>query len=264
MNLKKKREPFSFVDTLLPVIVVLAFILIWQLAVSAGWIASNQLASPYTVVVTFLDKLTNTSPDGATLQINILQSLKISLAGFGLGVVTGLPVGLLMGWYQPFRSLVKPIFELVRPVPAIAWIPLTIMWIGVGDTAKILIVWLSAFIPCVLNSQTGIIQTSPVLINLAKTFGASDFETFYRFGIPSATPMMFAGIRIALGNAWATLVAAELLAANAGLGYMIVMGRQFARPDIMLLGMVTIGLLGFVFTFIFERTERYVLKWKLN
>lgn len=264
MKLTKKREPFDFVDDLLPVIVVLAFILIWQASVAFGWISSNKLASPSTVIVTFFDKLSSTRPDGATLQVNILQSLKISLAGFGIGVVTGLPVGLLMGWYKPFRSFVKPLFELVRPIPAIAWIPLTIMWVGVGDSAKILIIWLSAFIPCVLNSQTGIIQTSPVLINLAKTFGASDFETFYRFGIPSATPMMFAGIRIALGNAWATLVAAELLAANAGLGYMITMGRQFARPDIMLLGMVVIGILGFVFTYMFECLERHVLKWKLN
>ena len=104
-------------------------------------------------------------------------------------------------------------------------------------------------------------QTSQTLINVAKTCGASNFEIFIKVGIPSSLPIMFAGIRVALGNAWATLVAAEMLAANSGLGYMILMGRQFARADIVILGMI-IGLVGALFTGILSFIERNVIKWR--
>ena len=226
-----------------------------------GIFPAKKMSSPITIFSSFIAKLSSTAPDGATLGQNTLQSAKISLAGLFLGIVVGTPLGLLMGWYKSVDRIVKPLFELVRPVPPIAWIPLTIIWVGVGDVAKIFIIFLSAFIPCVLNAHSGIRQTSPVLINMAKTFGASNFETFRKIGVPSAIPMMFAGIRIALGLAWSTLVAAELLAANAGLGYMITMGRQFQRADIIMLGMIVIGLLGFSVTGIFSLIERRFMKW---
>lgn len=122
-------------------------------------------------------------------------------------------------------------FEILRPIPPISWIPLTILWLGIGIKAKAFIIFFAAFIPCVINSATGIEQTNKTLINVAKTCGASNVEIFFKVGIPSALPIMFAGIRVALGNAWATLVAAEMLAANSGLGYMILMGRNYARAD---------------------------------
>lgn len=117
-------------------------------------------------------------------------------------------------------------------------------------------------IPCVINAYTGIKQSSPVLINVAKTCGASNFTVFRKIGIPSAMTMTFAGIRVALGNAWATLVAAEMLAANAGLGYMILQGRQFARADIIILGIVVIGVIGVIFTSVLGLLEKKVLRWK--
>ncbi|WP_305767175.1 ABC transporter permease [Candidatus Epulonipiscium viviparus] len=263
--MNRKNQPKSiFAEILLPIIVVLGFLFVWQISIMVGIIPHNKMATPIEVFSTFLVKLHDTAPDGATLQENILQSLKISLSGLFMGIFIGTPLGLLMGWYKKVDMVVKPIFELFRPIPPIAWIPLTILWIGVGDFAKICIIFVSAFIPCVLNSQAGIRQTSPVLINMAKTFGATDFETFLRIGVPSSIPMIFAGVRIALGNAWSTLVAAELLAANAGLGYMITMGRQYQRIDIIVLGMVTIGLLGFVITWGFEKLEKHVMKWKVD
>ena len=148
------------------------------------------------------------------------------------------------------------------PIPPISWIPLTIIWMGIGLQAKAFIVFFSAFVPCVINSYTGVKQTNPVLINVSKTCGASNIETFFKIGIPSAMTMAFAGIRVALGNAWATLVAAEMLAANAGLGYMILQGRQFARADLIILGIVIIGVIGVLFTWILGLCERKVLRWK--
>jgi len=245
---------------MLCVIGILGFFLIWQMAVDFGWISSQYLAAPTKVLTTFVTKLTNKNPDGSTLPVNILTSLSVALSGFGVAVVIGTPLGLLMGWYKPIDRFVRPVFEIVRPIPPIAWIPLTILWLGIGLGAKALIIFFSAFVPCVINSYTGIKLTNQTFINVAKTFGAGNFTVFWKVGIPSALPMAFAGIRIALGNAWTTLVAAELLASNAGLGYMISMGRQFARPDIIILGMVVIGVIGALFSAVLSRVENSMVR----
>lgn len=247
---------------ILPIITILLFLLIWQLLMVWEVLPTRILAKPTDVFATMITKFTSTNPDGATLLENIFVSLQVSLLGLLIAIAIGVPLGLLMGWYPTIDRLVRPLFELIRPIPPIAWIPLTILWVGIGVRARAMIIFFAAFVPCVINSYTGIKSTSTVHINVAKTFGASNFKTFLRVGIPSAMPMAFAGMRIALGNSWSTLIAAELLAANAGLGYMIMMGRQFVRPDIIILGMVTIGLLGYILTRIFGKIEDIVVRWR--
>jgi len=207
---------------MLSIIGVLAFLIIWQIAVMLGLVSSRYLSSPLQVINLFLVKLTDPNPDGAVLGINILSSLSVALTGFGLAIVIGIPLGLFMGWYRGF----------------------------------------AAFVPCLINAYTGIRQTSQVLINVAKTCGASNFTIFRRIGIPSSFTMIFAGVRVALGNSWATLVAAEMLAASSGLGYMILMGRQFARPDLIILGIVVIGVIGVLLTFLLGLLENRILGWK--
>lgn len=258
--MKKKRNTYMY--TMLSVTGVLGFLLIWQMSVAAGVVNQKYLASPMQVLNLFVVKLTDASPDGNTLGVNILASLQVSLTGFILAVGIGIPLGLLMGWYRGFDRLMRPIFEIVRPIPPVSWIPLTIVWLGIGLQAKAFIVFFSAFVPCVINSYTGIRQTRPVLINVARTCGASNFTVFLRIGVPSSLTMVFAGIKVALGNAWSTLVAAEMLAASSGLGYMILMGRQFARPDIIILGIVVIGVIGVLFTALLNIVENKVLGWK--
>ena len=217
---------------------------------------------PSDVIRLLFEKWSDPNPDGAVLGVHILSSLQVALTGFFLAIIIGVPLGLLMGWFKGFDSFMRPIFEILRPIPPVSWIPITIIWLGLGLQAKAFIVFFSAFVPCVINAYTGIRQTSETLINVGKICGASNFTIFRKIGIPSAMTMIFAGIRVALGNAWATLVAAEMLAANAGLGYMIQQGRSFARPDIIILGIVIIGTLGVIFTWILERVEGKVLGWK--
>ena len=260
--LRKTHRALRF--NLLPLLTIMGFLAVWQLVMMTGLISERILARPTEVLRLFVLKLTDTRPDGATIQTNIVVSLMVSVLGLLSGVIVGTPLGLLMGWYKPVDQFIRPLFELIRPIPPIAWIPLTILWIGVGLEAKVLIIFFAALIPCLINSYVGIQSTSRVLINLAKTFGARDFQIFLTVGVPSAMPMSFAGIRIALGNAWSTLVAAELLAANAGLGYMIMMGRQFSRPDVIILGMLVIGVLGYMFTTIFARIENVVVRWRVS
>lgn len=243
---------------------ILTVLIIWQGVVMLGLVDSHLLPPPTEVLATLVDKFTNTVPDGNVLGTNILASLQVALSGFCVAIIIGVPLGLLMGWWTYADRFIRPIFELVRPVPPIAWIPLAVVWMGVGLKAKALIIFFTAFVPCVINSYTGIKLTSQVLIDVSRTFGAPNWLIFWKIGIPSSLPMVFAGIRVALGNSWSTLVAAEMLAASAGLGYMIQIGRTVARPDIVIVGMVVIGAIGAILSAILSRCERYFLRWKVN
>lgn len=256
--MKKKGKGIH--NSILTVVTFIIFFGVWQIFAIYDIGVGHYMPAPTEVFQAFLYKLDNIGPDGATLWRNIYTSLYVALTGFGVAVIIGVPLGLLMGWYRLFDRIVRPLFEIIRPIPAVAWIPLMIIWAGVGLQAKACIIFFSAFVPCVINSYTGIRQTNVTLINVAKTYGASNFYTFLHVGIPSAVPMVFAGMRIALANSWGTLVAAEMLAASAGLGYMISMARSFGRADVVVLGMVVIGLFGFIFTWIFGKVESFVNK----
>ncbi|MGI9862349.1 ABC transporter permease [Moorella naiadis] len=246
----------------LSILSLLVFLLIWYGIVHFGIISKTLLASPAEVLTTFWSKLFNRAPDGATLGAHFKTSLLLALTGYISAVVIGVPLGLLMGWYKKIDDAVKPIFEIIRPIPPIAWIPLAILWFGIGLPAKAFIIWLSAFVPSVINSYAGIKLTEPVLINVARTFGATNWETFLKIGVPSALPMVFTGLRLSLSSAWMTLVAAELLAATQGLGYMIQMGRTLARPDVIIVGMLTIGFTGAAMAYILERFEGKLAPWR--
>jgi NitT/TauT family transport system permease protein len=173
-----------------------------------------------------------------------------------LSLVIGIPLGLLMGWFVVAEGLARPPFEMIRPIPPVAWIPLAIFWFGIGLTGKVFIIWACGVVPCVINAYTGVRMTNPTLIQMARTYGASDWQIFTKICVPSALPMVFGGLQIALALAWTTLVAAELIAANEGLGYLITMGRRLLRPDMIVLGMIMVGLTGWVIGNIIDRIER--------
>lgn len=259
---KKIQNRNTFKLRMLTVITIILFFAIWQFVVDNGIVDSRTLPSPLKIYEAFLMKMTKKAPDGNLLSVNIIASLQISLSGFFSAVIIGVPLGLVMGWYKVLDKILTPIFEIIRPIPPVAWIPIVVVWMGVGFRAKVLIIFFSAFVPCVINSYTGIQMTNKTFINVSKTFGASNFVNFINVGIPSSLPMVMTGIKIALGNSWSTLVAAEMLAASAGLGFMIQMGRQFARADVVVLGMVIIGVLGAILSFIFSSLEKYLLRWK--
>ena len=220
------------------------FLISWELICYFGLVGPYQLVPPSEVLGVFADKFHNVNPDGALLYEHAAASLGLAFCGFFAAVVVGVPLGLFMGWYPKVNLMVRPLFDAIRPIPPIAWIPIAILWLGIGVQAKSFIIFLAAFVPCVINSFTGVRLTNPVLIRVAKIYGAKDWETFIKIGVPSAIPMVFTGMKLSLNAAWTTLVAAELLAASQGLGYLIQLGRRLARPDIIIVGMLTIGLLG--------------------
>jgi ABC-type nitrate/sulfonate/bicarbonate transport system permease component len=149
----------------------------------------------------------------------------------------------------------RPIFDMVRPIPPIAWIPIMLLWFGIGLPARAAIIFISAFIPCLINAYTGIKRTSMIHVWVAETFGAGNFEVLKKVALPTAIPYIFTGLRISLGNSWSALVAAELLASNQGLGYMIQISRSLARPDLIVVGMLTIGGIGALLSYILECAE---------
>ena len=243
----------------LPYASVAAFLLIWELMVSSGLVPEVLLASPSKVFSVFVDKLTDPNPDGAVLAVHAWTSLQEAFIGYSLSLLVGIPLGLAMGWFKTVEGLVRPIFELIRPIPPIAWIPLTVFWFGIGLTGKVFIIWIAGIVPCVINSYVGVRMTQPTLIQMARTYGANDWQIFTQLCIPSALPMVFGALQIALAYCWTNLVGAELLAADTGLGYLITMGGRLVRPDIVVLGMVSVGLSGAILGFIIDVIEKKLL-----
>lgn len=231
---------------LLPYMSIATFFVGWQMLVVTGVIPKVLLATPLEVGELFVAKLTQVHPDGALLWKHTAVSLGEAILGYLLALATGIPLGLLMGWFVVAEGLARPLFEMIRPIPPVAWIPLAIFWFGIGLSGKIFIIWACAVIPCVINAYTGVRMTNPTLIQMSRTYGATDWQIFLRICIPSALPMIFGGLQIALALAWTTLVAAELIASDVGLGFLINMGRRLLRPDMIVLGMLMVGLTGWL------------------
>ncbi len=255
---REKMEKYGYLAV--SVVVLLLFFGIWEMIVAKGLVPKLYLASPSQVIKLFFYKLNHADPDGALLMTHVMVSLKEALTGYILALAIGIPLGLAMGWFHTFEGLVRPIFELVRPVPSPAWIPLVIIWFGIGLTSKVFIIFIGALVPCVINAYSGVAQTNPTFIRMARTYGATNWEIFKDICVPSALPMVFGGLQVALASAWTCLVAAELVGADAGLGFLIQMGRRLLMPDMIILGMVMVALTGVVVTVIIAVVERALVK----
>lgn len=245
---------------LISTISVITFLTIWQLATDVLAIMPNySLPSPVKVAHSFVVKLTDPKPDGATLLQHIWASLTISLSGFAAASLVGIPLGVLMAWRKKADLFIRPLFDLFRSVPGLGWIPVMILFFGIGMTAKVAIVFTIAFVPVTINTYAGIKNTNPVHLWVAQTFGASDWQLLKKIALPSALPQIFTGLRQSLNMSWVSLVAAELLGASRGLGYMIQMNRDLARADLIIVGMLTIGGFGALMSVILQYFEdKYV------
>lgn len=256
--MKKKPEKNYMYLSVISVLVVIA---VWYLCIDVLHLKQQSVfPGPVKVFHTFIKKLYSRAPDGGTLMEHLGTSLKIAFLGYGLGVFIGVPVGIAMAWNKWVDRFVRPLFDLIRPVPGIAWIPLFILLFGIGVLSKALVIFLGALIACMVNSYTGIRQTLDLHLWVGDIFGASERQKLFRIAIPTALPMIFTGLRVALGASWMALVGAELLASNKGLGYMIQQSRAISRPDIIIVGMLSIGAVGALFDMVLHIIERRVAK----
>jgi NitT/TauT family transport system permease protein/taurine transport system permease protein len=197
----------------------------------------------------------------ATLVQHIVQSSKLVLMGFAVAIATGVPLGLLMGWSRRAEALINPAFLLLRPIPPLAWIPLAILWLGLGDSAKVFVIWFAAFVPALINSYTGVRNIDQTLIQAARVHGASTWRLIRDVVIPGASPLIFTGLRLSLQASWTTLVAAELVGALAGLGHVLTQASLDIYPGMILFAMLWVGLLGGLMTYALTRLERWMLPW---
>lgn len=243
----------------MPIVSVAGFFALWEFVVRTGMVPETMLAAPSTVVELLIQKLWDVDPDGALLHEHAWISIQEAFTGYFLALLVGIPLGLAMGWFVLAEGLARPIFEIIRPIPPVAWIPLTIFWFGIGLPGKVFIIWLGGLVPCVINAYVGVKMTNPTLVQMARTYGASDWQIFKRLCIPSSLPMVFGALQIALACCWTNLVAAELLAADAGLGFMITMGRRLALPELVVLGMFMVGLTGAVIGVAIDCVEKRLL-----
>lgn len=256
MNKQEKLRNYKY--KIISVLSILSVLFIWWFITDGKHIVSPLiLPSPGKVYQTFIYKFKGgKNPDGSSLIGHIIASLQIALGGYSIGVLIGVPLGIAMAWNRKFERFAKPLFDIIRPIPALAWIPLMILWLGIGYFSKVGIIFFAAFISATINSYAGIKQTRTVHLWVARTFGATDKQMLFKVAIPTALPMIFTGLRLALGSSWVALVAAELLAATKGVGYMIQVGRMLGRPDIVIVGMITIGVVGYLLSFILEVLQR--------
>ena len=200
----------------------------------------NMLPGPGKIVQSFFVKLTSKVPDGNTLLGHIKASLIVVVIGYLIGVAAGLPTGIFMAWYKPVDYVVRPIFDFLRTIPGVAWIPVVTVWLGIGLKAKAAIIFVNVFVGTV----------------------AGESEILWKVAIPSALPYIFTGLKVSLSMAWLGIVAAELLASQSGLGYMIQVARSLGRPDLVIVGMLTIGLIGALLTVALELLEKILVKGK--
>lgn len=243
-------------------VTVLAVLGMWWLATSGLRLLNPlRLPAPAEVWVAF-QQINGRGYAGATLIEHALHSLGLVARGFAVAIVTGVPLGLLMGWSRRAEALVNPIFLLLRPIPALAWIPLAIVWFGLGDTGKVFVIWLTAFVPSVINAFSGVRQVDTILIAAARTQGASTAQVLRHVVVPGAMPMIFTGLRLSLQASWTTLVAAELVGAFFGLGRVLNIAGQDIYPGMILVGMAAVAVCGAGTTWLLGLVERRVLNWR--
>ena len=258
MKIKKKIQPKYLVISLLSLAL---FIFAWYLVTDIlGLFRPQALPSPTRVVQTLIQKFNRRPPDGATMFEHIWASLALAMYGFLLGAVIGIPVGILMAWNRRADLFITPIFNFLRPIPPIAWIPLMLIFFGIGQTAKAAVIFVSTVTNCILNSYAGIKQTKDVHQWVATTFGFRRTQILFKVAIPSALPMIFTGLSLSMNLAWMTLVAAEMLAADKGLGYLIQYARMMARVDLVIAGMIMITIIGAILNKVLTTIERAVVK----
>ncbi|GAA2430237.1 ABC transporter permease [Actinomadura vinacea] len=197
-----------------------------------------------------------------TLQEDIAASIGRVLAGFALGTALAIPVGFLMGWYGFVRGLVEPWVQFFRTIPPLAIIPLAIVLMGIGETPKIFVIFLAAFLVCVISTFQGVVDVDRTLINAARVLGTRDAGIFVRVVVPASTPFILVGMRVGLGSAWATLVAAELIAAQEGLGFRMQNAQLYYDLPTIFVGLIAIGILGLLMDRVLLLAERKLTGWQ--
>lgn len=234
---------------------------LWFMATNHGWIKPLFLPSPQAVWAQIIE----VSRDGfadASLLTHIGWSALRVFGAFVLAVLTAIPVGILMGVNRVARGVFDPLVEFYRPLPPLAYLPLVVIWMGIGEGSKTLLIYLAMFAPLALSARAGVKSVAIEQIHAAYSMGASRGQVLKYVIMPAALPEILTGMRIAIGFGWTTLVAAEMVAATAGLGFMVLTASKFMATDVVIMGILVIGVLALLFDLGMRWLERNLVPWK--
>jgi taurine transport system permease protein len=238
-----------------------ALLLVWTAVTSAGLVPPLFLPSPAAVA----RKLWSLSADGfvgATLWQHLGASVARVATALLAALLTAVPIGLAMGLSPRLRAVLDPLIEFYRPIPPLAYLPLVVIWFGIDELSKVLLIWLAIFAPVVIATVSGVARTDQNRLRAAQSFGATRWQLLRHIVLPSALPDILTGVRVGLGVGWSTLVAAELVAAQRGLGFMIQSAAQFLNTDIVVAGLLTIAAVAFALEFGLRRLQRRWTPWQ--
>ncbi|HEX7184477.1 MAG TPA: ABC transporter permease [Thermoanaerobaculia bacterium] len=244
---------------LLPLGVAVAFVAVWHFAVI--WTGSDIFPTPRMVVAGTLEL----ARKGVLLNYIVASLFRVT-TGFLLAVFVGIPFGLVLGWFAPALKAFNPAIQVLRPISPIAWIPVAILWFGVDDRAPIFLIFLASLFPITTASIAAVRNIQLVYIRAAQNFGIRGLALFQKVVLPAALPQILTGLRLALGVAWLVVVAAEMIAVNSGLGYLIIDARNAGkRYDLVVAGMIMIGLIGLGLDWLMRQAEKLdEVRWGLN
>jgi NitT/TauT family transport system permease protein len=272
--MKKRRWQDIAIGLVVPVLAIA----VWQWVASMGWVNENILPSPLQVWrkwVAYLLPLQDfktwheNNADGSRLAwalsgeliVDSLGSLYRVLVGFAVGAGLALPIGLAMGASRVAYVWLNPLFQLLRPIPPIAFIPLSILWFGLGNPPAIFLIALGAFFPVLMNTIAGVRQVDAIYLRAARNLGANGSTMFLRVILPAAVPYILTGMRIGIGTAFIVVIVSEMIAVNNGLGFRILEAREYFWSDKIIAGMITIGILGLAIDAGMNRLNNYLLRW---
>ncbi|MEE1925917.1 ABC transporter permease subunit [Pseudomonas sp. 148P] len=246
---------------LLSCVTVAAFLALWFAATNLGWVKPLFLPTPQAVWA----QVVEVSRDGfadASLLTHVGWSALRVFSAFALAVLTAIPLGILMGVNRVARGIFDPLVEFYRPLPPLAYLPLVVIWMGIGEGSKVLLIYLAMFAPLALSARAGVRSVAIEQIHAAYSMGASRGQVLRHVIMPAALPEMLTGMRIAIGFGWTTLVAAEMVAATAGLGFMVLSASKFMVTEVVIMGILVIGVLALAFDFGMRALERRLVPWK--
>lgn len=242
---------------LLPVLAITLVVIGWILfSTNNPRLMPSPIAVWERLIKTFVKPIAKTSLFG-----HAWASLSRVLIALLISWIFGISFGILIGWNRNFKAFFGSIFEVIRPIPPIAWIPIIIMWFGIGEFPKVLLVFIGTFVPLVINTSVGISMVDKINLDVGKVFGGSDRQILADIVVPTALPSIFAGIRTSVSSGWTTVLAAEMLGAQKGLGALVTRGWQASDMSLVLVAVITIAIIGSILSTLISKLEKVVCPW---
>lgn len=236
---------------------LVGLVVLWELVTRTGWVPALFLPSPLGVIQEGVAMLRS-----GELLTHIATSLRRLVWGFGLGALGGVSVGLAVGFWSLAEAVGNPLIAATFPIPKIALLPLLILWLGIGEASKVAVIMLGVFFPMAINTYTGVRTADPLLIRAAVSFGAGRWSLIRKVMLPSALPMIFAGLRLGAGTSLLLLVAAEMIAANAGIGFLVLHAQNLMETTKLMVGIALLSLLGVASHWVLVRLESLAIPWR--